>query len=240
MIFGTDIKDSSYEVFRIRYSLNTDISEKNFKKYDKEIQKDLSRRIEEETNQIRFRTLNYVEEFLEKIDESLDEKLKELKDKDRLAYQMFIDEKKAVLKRLSQSTNEDKDFLIKKMANVDIGSQETDFRVEFLFSQILEQVRNTFDAVNYTLTIERFSRKKTQMSKVIKCFNAFFMIILRIVDLNRLWKEANEKDKQILEDLTYWDLDTMDKLTQRLPKSKTRRDSPKLLPDKDLINALWG
>jgi len=119
MFFETDIKDSSYEVFRIRYSLNTDISEKNFKKYDKEIKKNLSRRIEDETNQIRFRTLNHVEDFLEQIDESLDEKLEELKDKDRLAYHMLIDEKKTALKRLLQSTSEDKDILIKKMANID-------------------------------------------------------------------------------------------------------------------------
>ncbi len=240
MVFGNNTKDASYDVFRIRYSLDTELGEKTLRKYDKEIKKELKEKIEEETNKIRFRTIQYVEEFLEKTEKRLDQKIEEFKSKNRLAYYKWIEENKKAIKEMIEVTNEDTKTTIDFLANLDEKENEKDFRYYFLLSQIVEQIKDTFITINETLPSERFSRRKTQMTKVIKCFTVFFMILLRIIELEKHWEKADKEKRKVLEDLVYWDLDTMNKITQTLPPKKKDVLNKDLLPDEDLINALWG
>jgi len=243
VFFGEDGINTSFDIFKIRYTLDAELGEKHLRKYEKEIEKDFKKRIEKETDKIKLRTIQYVEEFLKLVENDLEKKVTELKSKDRLSYYRWLDENRRYLEKVTNEASNDKNTILEKIVDLEKDNKELDYRLAHLFSQIISQLTNTFSVIKKTLVIEKYSSRKTHITKVVKCFAAFFLIILRIIEIHRHWDKSDEKQKTLIENIVHWDLDSINQLTQQLPPMKkklTEKELKEHIPDPELVKAFWG
>lgn len=237
---SANFENRSVDVFKIRYSLDSDYTEKDLHECEDNIKKKMKRIIDKETKQPHFRSINYVEELLQEIQNSISEQLEKLKAKNPLAYKLRLDEQKKKVEQFRISLEELYDETISILAMID-NDQSIDRDFIFLMSDAQRQLIKTNKVLFQALAKERVqrpSRSTKGLSKIIDVFTAMFLVMLRLIELEKHWSSKKEERNNMLKDMLLMDLDTLGQYTRSLEISDIK--SRKIEIDEELMMALWG
>ncbi|MHA1167465.1 MAG: hypothetical protein ACTSP4_16075 [Candidatus Hodarchaeales archaeon] len=236
-MYDYDAKRTSYDAFKLRFSLD---ERKFFDDFEKDVISLLRKYIEKETTKIKYRSFEYVEELLTRIQGEITQKLEKIKKKDRLAYNILLKKiKESVKETLDNQEKFEKEF--NEAISEDFPKMDqTEIDRMTIFSQIIFHLADSYKHLRDSLTIERFQRSAsiTDMSKIVNLTTAIFMVQLRVYEFQKLWDDLDDKKRKILQDLILWDLEVLREKTEILPSAKRHRDDISI--DNDLLSALLG
>lgn len=239
MYASGNYENRSFEVFKMRYSLDSDLTEKDLQECDNNINERLKRIINKEIKRPSFRTMDYVENLLQDIQNSISEQLEKLKSKNPLAYKMRLDEQQQRAGRFNQSLEDAFSELIVLLADV---GEKSDLDKDYLF--LLSDAHEQLIKSNVTL-IQALAKEKAQrpskstksVSKIVDVFTAMFLVLLRLIELNKHWDQKKPEKNELLIDLLMMDLDTLCQYTRYLDIKGSHK---KVVIDDELMMALWG
>lgn len=239
ILFPTDFKERITDLFKSRVSLNEDIEGKKLKKLDKKIDKRIEQFIEEETKSIKFRAFNKFNEQLIEITGEFNKEFTKLAKKHPTIYYRWKNEQRKKYEKLIKIVNKDEEVIAGVYANLDVEISPEEHKMMFLVSQTYITLQNVSRELKDTFALPG-SRKSIQESNAfLNIITAIMLIFFRICDVTIHWENANEEERKLIEDLLYWDINTLNNFLLALPSKKMKLKKGKE-PKKEILMSLFG
>ncbi|MFW9855762.1 MAG: hypothetical protein ACFFFG_11905 [Candidatus Thorarchaeota archaeon] len=238
-MFPTEFKDKILDLFKYRVSIDEDIEEKELNKLDTKFREKIDEFIAEETENIKFRAFQEIDDRLQELRGKFTKDLQNLERKHPIAYHRWRQEKKESFERFSESYAKLEVDLNHYFADLDNEFSSDGHKLLFLFSQAIINFQEVSNEVKESLQRVTVRRSHTKLGSVVNILTAMLIVLLRLSEIGRHWEEANEAQKKQMEDLLYWDLNTVSNYSLILP-TKKEKIRAEIKPQQEVLKALFG
>lgn len=225
-------------MFKLRFNFDEELSDKQFTKLENDLDKKINKLIDKETEKVDFRTLKYVDDLMSNMHDDFKTKIYNIKQKYPIQFNQWIDEKKDYISSVLSDEKRVKSELANAFSDIDMEMTEDDIRLVHLISLIFHEIYRSMTFLQETLRKEKYFRK-SESEKILNVFSGFFLLMFRIIELEKHWPEASDEIKDLIEDLIMWDIDTLSNVTNILSDYKKSNVKYHKI-DKELLTVLWG
>jgi len=232
-------KDEVADLFKKRCSLNEDVEEKALAKIDKKIKRKVEKFVEKETANIEYRFIQEFEAKLEELDGHFSKDIDKLKKKHPLIYHKWANDMKASFENRVSKYMEAENDLAEIAANLDKPLSSDGQKILYLESQLLKHLIESNRELQESLKLSRHRKTHTLASKIMRVITTQIMVIVRWIEILKHWENAEEADRLLMEDLFYWDLNTLSNFLLMLPSKKKMLKAEKK-PKRELLQTLFG
>lgn len=236
--------DSTYEICKTGYEIDTQDYIQEADKFEEKAKKDFRKRLGNEIEHIRYRTLKDVDEFFESCAEDMQKKLEKLKSRSRLAYWEVLSRKEVDMAEFAEDIREDREKCIQQLARPAVRS-EIELDLLFLEAEYLKWIEKMSLVLVKKIRQEKIARSPPLsrishrgVGEILRGLNAIGLGFLRMIELHKKMETLKEDDRKLLRRLAYWDLDTLVQWTQTL--SQEEIDLEEINSDRELLRAIWG